>query len=95
MQIQVIQEDLFNGKRMSCRECPISLATNRLLLPGLFVNSSPYSITFYKDSKSRSKIPIWEVKTPLEARDFMHLFDTNRDVVPWEFELEIPKEFLK
>ena len=89
--IKLTQFYIDNGKRRSCRECPIALAILDVLDTGVSIKVDHGSIRLkrYHDLKST------EVMLPKAACGFIALFDRQYEVSPFDFELDIPAQYLK
>lgn len=82
MTIHVIQEDINNGKRMHCSDCPVALAVKRKFnLPSYAVVVSHSTIRFDNNV----------VTIPEIVSDFISKFDNGRYVTPFSFEIELNK----
>lgn len=79
MKIQVTQEDIDNGVRASCKFCPVASAIRRAF------NNKAVVRTYNLDVSINDKL----ILLPLEAVDFILLFDAEVKVKPFEFELDL------
>lgn len=90
MIIKVTQEDIDNGKKKSCYECPIALAIQRVSVKHLrcdVMNQQVYAVE--KDLR-----PVWIRILPPEAQLFIIDFDAGKSVKPFQFELDIQEKYL-
>ena len=77
MKITVTQDDIDNGIRRSCRDCPIALALRRRF-PSADIHVDGYGIAI-EDGRAF---------VPLLARRFADDFDNGRPVCPFELEID-------
>lgn len=89
MKISVTEECITCGLREDCTACPVALAIARVILPGATVSVFLDTIEFH-----RVEYPSVELPTPPEVHSFVATFDAGEPVVPFDFEIDIPKEFL-
>lgn len=81
MKIQVTQEDITNGKKDHCIQCPIALA---------MIRTTGKIWEVYNTCCGRLENEFYiEHRLPQEAQVFIEAFDDGDDVSPFEFELEI------
>lgn len=81
--INVTARDITEGTRDNCESCPIARAVLRHV---------KYAEVY------RRKVYLTCTKCvflPGIARDFISLFDVGKEVSPFKFKLDIPKEYLK
>jgi hypothetical protein len=78
MTIQVTQEDISNGRRASCTDCPIALGLDR-------------SLGFRCDGVGSlfAQISGEDIALPPNALNFLNRFDAGLPVQPFEFELDL------
>lgn len=76
MKIRVTQQHIEEGRRGSCRECPIALA----------IVSAGFFKAWVGASQIRANGKLW-CDTPPEVYRFIQKFDTNKRVKPFEFEI--------
>lgn len=79
MKIQVTAEDIANGRRSDCHNCPVSLAWNRVM-------GGDYKVGLGVIVQN-SCILFW---LPKIAQKFIFDFDAGRPVEPFEFEVNLP-----
>lgn len=82
MKIQINQEDIDNGLKKSCTECPIARAFYRITNIKDFNVTCGTIIVFYPPYNRHLHI-----KIPPEAKEFIYNFDNNMPVKPFEFEI--------
>lgn len=82
MTIEITGDDIKNGKRVSCRECPIALALRRE------IGASFVSVGMEEIECSGSEFGSLRWMTPAPARKFIDRFDLGRPVKPFVLELE-------
>jgi hypothetical protein len=83
MRIEVTQEDIDNGLRGNCRQCPIALVVARST-GALYVSvNSGIQWSYFRGCVSPEH---WR-RIPLEVFRFMSDFDRGRPVEPFSFEL--------
>ena len=80
--IRVTQEDIDNGVRTNCFNCPLSLAVKRSL-NAVSADVSRWCIEFKLASGLAGRFVL-----PKEAVDFVRGFDSDKKVEPFEFEIE-------
>ena len=78
MKIDVTQEDIVNGKKKSCDECPIALAMIRAGYKNVSVGS------YFISSGNLTYL------VPPEVTKFVLDFDAEKPVSPFSFELGEP-----
>lgn len=100
LKVYVTQSDIDEGGPQEPRSCPVALAFERAwtsLSPHLIdlsVNYTTIEVTL-DDEEEIMPQPHAELSLPLEARDFIHDFDSDvRSVGPFEFVVEIPDELV-
>jgi hypothetical protein len=76
MRVRVTQQDIDNGKKGNCYECPIAQAVERD--HGFTVSVSMCGIRILKNS--------FLFDLPDEAKDFLHAFDCGLGAQPIEFD---------
>jgi hypothetical protein len=81
MKISVTQKHIDKGVKRSCGQCPIALALVDSIKGSYYPFADPRVLGYCLDNKSYRAI------TPDVARNFMHDFDYDRPVVPFEFEV--------
>lgn len=87
MKVNVTQEDINNGKRQDCQECPIALAIKRACTGSIKVWAKPLRCMIVTESVTFGTV-IKRYDTPEAATVFMSDFDKNLSVQPIEFYLE-------
>lgn len=90
--IRVTQDDIKQGTKGSCTGCPIALAIGRILNPNYYVTVGRSSIMLYAVIRFFCE---WRMEPPKEVSDFIVAFDKRQVVEPFEFEVDIPEEYLK
>lgn len=80
MKIKVTQEDINEGEKRNCSNCPVSLAIQRAIGNKLVTVGSygSWRINGLKQSNLGEKVSKW-----------IRGFDKGGDVVPFEFEIEL------
>lgn len=89
LHIRVTEDDLDKGYPKNPRACPISLAVNRTLAEH---HSYAQVMTFSTYVRIRSYNEIVAVRygpLPQRAQDFVHAYDLDRPVKPFEFDLPL------
>lgn len=82
MRVNVTQEHIDKGARMSCDGCPIALALKEAGLPDVEVFANRVSRNAFT-----SDLETWEL--PTNARAFIQSFDNYRIVEPFHFDIEV------
>lgn len=82
MQIQITAEHIQNGERQSCFKCPIALALEEKFYDWR-VGTVLVEIKQKEDSRWQ------EFFLPITAQKFIHAFDNNLEVEPFNFQLFI------
>lgn len=77
MKVSVTTEDIKQGKRVSCRECPVALAVKRI-----FQDEDNVSVAIY------IRVGGVMYEYPEEVVDFICNFDKGSLVEPIEFEMK-------
>lgn len=110
MRIKVTAEHIDKGRAVDCNLCPVALAINAVLKPPYRAETRYGRTDFYNnDEVPMNTPPYWgplldaphdlnainSMNHPQEVYDFIHNFDRLQPVVPSEFELAIPAEYLK
>lgn len=76
--------------------CPLALLINEKLKDGYFVSIGKKELKFKQFPNMA--ITIYSIPTPIEAHEFICRFDSGKtkpeDVLPCEFEIDIPEEYL-
>lgn len=83
--IEVTQQDIDDGKRSNCNECPIALAASRALKDKIefnYVHVNPRSCGFWKEDDPYF---MGAINLPPNARAFVHKFDNDIPVKPFKF----------
>lgn len=93
--VQVTLEDIDNGFREDCQYCPVARALRRVLLPEFVGEAQQSRISIYNANRQHWEEELWSCATPMVANQFINDFDKKREVKPFEFELDIPDEYLK
>lgn len=78
MKIQVTQEHIKCGLRMTGYNCPVALAIQETLNMGTVYVQADVWYIFVGDKQHI---------TPLDVRNFIYLFDSGKPVQPFSFEL--------
>lgn len=81
--IEVTTADILQGKRDNCRNCPIALATQRVV-------NCLVEVVYRQMSLNGTHIDL-----PDEVNGFIFDFDMGRAVGPFKFDLDIPQEYLR
>ncbi len=92
LHIQVTEDDIKQGIKGKCDGCPIVLAINRQLMDNCFayVNGSI--------GKIYVKSPFHQLcvfSIPIVAYQFIAAFDSDRNVGPFSFDIELPSYCVK
>jgi hypothetical protein len=92
--VQVTQEDIADGERYACCECPVALALKRAtgrewFVTGVFLNLLKPGQSFTDSGVAAVELTL---DTPQEVKTFIHAFDENDPVKPFTFEIETPEE---
>lgn len=90
MKIEVTQELIDAGTR-DCKWCPIELAVLPHLSPQIrtMVTGSGYMFIGYAGQYNE------KVQLPLEAIQFVAMFDRHEKVRPFAFDLDLPAEYVR
>lgn len=83
--INVTQEHIDKGMKGNCRKCPIALAVEQDYKP-LAPPQVGLTCMLITDLEGKAVT----VSLPDECSNFIFRFDSERDVKPFSFELEIP-----
>lgn len=83
--IEVTDDDIFDGIQSSCHNCPIALAASRINIARIISVNSTSMVVRNTYSRNGDFIVL-----PIEAIDFIAAFDTNQEVEPFSFEIEVP-----
>lgn len=84
--ITVTAEDIANGKTCNSRECPIALAVRRILTTAL-VGPCFILIEGVGVNEQDTRIVL-----PSVARNFVSMFDGDKKVEPFSFQIEEPND---
>jgi hypothetical protein len=87
IRVEVTADDIAKGGAMSCGNCPVARALTRL---GVKVEVFGAGVDFYVKGTVGYGDYIGYAVLPVEAREFIHAFDTDREVAPFTFEIELP-----
>lgn len=79
--VEVTEDDIKYGTRMSLNSCPIALAVRR---------STGKRVQVYDKIEVYPTFPECIVPTPDDALKFIRSYDDNALVVPFSFVLELP-----
>ena len=90
MNIRVTQTHIDKGCRGSAYDCPVTRALNEVLIESVTASVGWGSVIL-----STYNHKFLEIDLPEIATQFSHDFDLDLKVKPFEFELGIPKQFLK
>ena len=89
MLIQVSQEDIdkayktwHSPSHLRCQTCPVARAIKRTLNKAVFVFPESFS---FEENGWGSRV---SYELPRVATDFIHRFDTQKPVKPFQFEIE-------
>lgn len=91
MLIQVTNEDIANGKRDDCKHCPVALAVKRVLKEDYYCAVDGKYISIYQLNGRF----LQNHYTSVIVLRFITMFDTGRNVEPFEFELGIDLLYLR
>ena len=94
MIIEVTQLDISKGSLCRSTDCPVALAVNRVLTPEYYSIVTMWSITIVPRTDMALKAG-WKAICPGIAQSFVREFDKQNEVVPFNFELNIPEEYLR
>lgn len=92
MLIQVTQKHIDSGEKCEANRCAIANAINDVLDGDYHASVIPRSVDIW------SYVPFKLHKTlkfPQETVEFIRRFDVGLETQPFEFELDIPSQFLK
>lgn len=94
--IQVTQEHIDNGFCLSPSQCAVALAISSVckLNENLRFTVAQSNINFIEGIDADDEIR-QVIATPPEVSDFITRFDRKQPVEPFEFEIDIPKQYLK
>ncbi len=90
MQICVTQEDIRSGRPLKPCLCPVAKAIQRMLGPKYYVSVSD-RITIRQHVGSQVK---WYRPFSMNVKNFVTKFDGSKHVEPFDFEIDIPEEYL-
>lgn len=91
MQIRVTQKHINEGEKIHCTECPIALAISDCLKKSYCAGVSMRRYYIHTLPLSQSCI---NNELPSKAQDFIIKFDCGRSVEPFDFDIDIPEEYL-
>lgn len=91
--ITIEQHDIDNGMRGWCGRCPVARAANRVVVAGYSTHVTTSRLSL-KDSDGLVMCG-HTFHLPYEARQFIRDFDQEEPVAPFQFQLDIPAEFLR
>jgi len=80
MLVEVTAEDIANGTRASCANCPVARAVHRAL-------GSPANVGLFE---IWANDPFRQVKTTRAVRKFICDFDDGKPVAPFSFDIDVP-----
>lgn len=87
MIFQVTQEDIDNGVKCECNECPVALSVLRTLQEaGVELDKQPFVFTRFIQIGIRGMAPFL---APNHVIMFIHKFDHGLEVEPFNFELPL------
>src|SRR5690242_13482648 len=89
--IDVTQEDIDRGNRANCRFCPIAMAIDRLVKPGVEAWIDPWSMAIFQGDKLVADFLVLSQS----MSDFIGLYDAGHYVPPSRFSFELPEECLR
>lgn len=92
--ISVTKEMIDKARKTLCPNCPIELAILPKLKPGFSVNVYDEYFSVFKPKNYDYAKDRYECPLPEEARLFVDRFDSEQDVNPESFDLDIPVEYL-
>lgn len=84
--VEVTRRDIVNGRRRSCRHCPIALALGRLMAT---------DNVFVGDTRAGVGETDLLFDLPEEAVRFIRDFDACEPVSPFTFTLDLPDELVR
>ena len=93
MIIQIECDDIIHGKASSCRKCPVATAINRVLRDP-FVADITIPFATIVDSKTGVMDLVRRINLPDRVGEFIYQFDNHCDVFAFDFEIEIPDQYL-
>ena len=94
MIIEVTQLDISKGSLCRSTDCPVALAIDRVLDARFYAIVTMWTITIQPFNLVRLRAG-WKTVCPPMAQAFVREFDKQNEVVPFNFELNIPEEYLK
>lgn len=90
--IKVTREHIDNGKVCRSKECPLALAASIHIRPSFIVAVGLSSLQLFVDE---NREPVWRGNLPEQAIQFRSMIDSSKKVAPFEFQMEIPEEYLQ
>lgn len=87
--VEVLSEDIYDGKREDCDSCPIALAMNRAFDDAdldMVARVYDRSFTIRRRGTGRGTA---EQKLPPGAAEFVREFDEKIEVEPYTFEVDV------
>lgn len=87
--INVTAEDIEQGEPCEGDACPIRLAANRVLKPGVTCSVAFSYMTLTSEGYA-SRIDL-----PKPAKEFIEAYDDDGIGIPFSFSLDIPERFLR
>lgn len=90
--INVTNDDIWDGERDDCENCPIAKAIGRVINPDFYFRVQHAYIVI---SRRPSKVCLAQILMPKIATNFIIDFDSRKGTSPFSFEIEISEEFLR
>lgn len=94
IRVKVTADDIENGRRHACYQCPVALAINRAFKGKIKARVDVGMIGLYNMiSKSTAPLHAATIVAPVEVNDFVLAFDHKvAGAYPFEFDLPVPDE---
>lgn len=92
--IRVTASDILAGKMKNCDSCPIANAIDGVLRPEYMAKVFESKVQIGAHDMKREWLIKHEIPMPERAGDAIFEFDTKGTMEPFEFEIEIPNEYL-
>jgi hypothetical protein len=94
--VQVNEYHIEQGAPSKRHNCPVSLAIINVLQPQYFPSVSGESIgVFYRCDICAQAVTVWRAEAPDAVAEFVDKFDDEGTAEPFEFDLDVPAEFLR
>ncbi len=92
--INVTQDEIEHGVRLSCGNCPVALAIAKLVRDEIHVLVDSWSVTFFEPTGNGYMIT-HKRQLPDSAMLWIIDYDSSMPVKPFSFTLDLPKGLLR